>query len=145
MSFIARFAVKHRWFVIVGWVLAVVAIQVASSSAGGASYKEDFKLPGTEIQKVSDLLDEAGFSQQNNAVGTMVLHRPTGAGTLEQEPTGFLDDAKAAVCDVEDALVATIITPWGSISCDATGESSATPRQDLLSRARTHRRPPTTR
>ncbi len=133
MSSIARFAIRRRWFVIASWIVAVVVIQVLSSSVGGASYRESFRLPGTEIQKVSDLLDAAGFAQENNAVGTMVLHRPNGGGTFEDEPAGFLGDARAAVCDVEEARVATITTPWGSVSCTADGEGSATARPDLLS------------
>lgn len=133
MGGIARFAIKHRWLVLAGWVAAIALIQMGSSAVGGADYRDDFKLPGTEIQKVFDLLEESGFSQENNAVGTMVLHRPNRVGTLEAEPAGFLGDAKAVVCHVEKARVATITTPWGSVACAPGVEDSATARPDLLS------------
>ncbi len=133
MGGIARFAIKHRWLILAGWIAAIALIQVGSSAVGGAEYKDDFKLPGTEIQEVFDLLEESGFSQENNAVGTMVLHRPNRAGALEAEPAGFLGDAEAAVCHVEEARVTTITTPWGSVACAPDVEDSATARPDLLS------------
>ena len=84
MQNLARIAIKHRWRVVGGWVLAIVAIQFLASAAGGATYKSDFKLPGTEAQTVTGLLNNSGLNQQNNPVGTMVLHPRT--GTLSATP-----------------------------------------------------------
>lgn len=59
MKALSRFVVRHRWWVVAGWIAAIVAIQALSSSLGGSRYKDDFKLPGTESQTVSDRLSKA--------------------------------------------------------------------------------------
>ncbi|MBQ0825102.1 MMPL family transporter [Streptomyces tagetis] len=132
MKALSRFAIRHRWWVIAGWITAIVLIQVLSSSAGGARYKDDFKLPGTDSQAAADLLAKAHLAQQNNPTGTLVLHART--GTLTSEPDGFVQRADKAVCGVADAHIATITTPWGHVACTpADGTSDATPRPDLIS------------
>ncbi|MEW2521403.1 MMPL family transporter [Actinacidiphila alni] len=136
MKALSRFAIAHRWWVIVGWTAAIVLIQILASSAGGATYKDDFKLPGTESQAASDLLAGANLAEQNNPTGTLVLH--SGKGDLTTEPADFVSRAKAAVCGVGAAHVATITTPWGTAVCTAAdGRDDAAPRPDLISRDRT--------
>ncbi|MDQ6936611.1 MAG: MMPL family transporter [Actinomycetota bacterium] len=124
MNAVSRFTIRHRWWILAGWVVAIAALQVLSASAGGSSYKDDFKLPGTETQAVADLLDKAKLTQQNNAGGTMVLHSTS--GTLTQEPAGFLNKAKAAVCGDAGAHVLTITGPWGSVACRPNGQAAGT-------------------
>ncbi|MEP6851563.1 MAG: MMPL family transporter [bacterium] len=139
MNAVSRFAIRHRWWILAGWVVAIAALQVLSASAGGSAYKDDFKLPGTETQAVADLLDKANLTEQNNASGTMVLHSPN--GTLTQEPAGFLAAAKTAVCSDADAHILSITGPWGSVACRASaagsgggaGSSTTAQRPDLLS------------
>ncbi|MGW0655469.1 MMPL family transporter [Streptomyces umbrinus] len=132
MKALTRFAIKHRWWMIVGWIAAIALIQVLSSSAGGAKYKDDFKMPGTESQAAADLLTKANLAQQSNPTGTLVLH--TKDRVLTSEPDDFVSKAKAAVCDVEEAHISTITTPWGSVACTpADGQGSPAPRPDLIS------------
>lgn len=130
MKSLARLVIRRRWWVIAAWIVAILLIHVASLSIGGGAYKDAFTLPGSESQKVSDLLTAADLTQENNASGTMVLRAPD--GTLAREPAGFIAAARAAVCDVEGAHVASITTPWGSASCAQPG-TSAGARPDLLS------------
>jgi len=132
MNALSRFAVKHRWWVVAGWLAGIVLLQLLSSSLGGAKYKDDFRLPGTESQTVATLLTNAGLAQQNNPTGTLVLHAR--AGTLAGEPENFRSRAKAAVCGDKATDIATISTPWGSAACTAAdGTDSAEARPDLLS------------
>uniref|UniRef100_A0AAU3HSB5 MMPL family transporter n=1 Tax=Streptomyces sp. NBC_01393 TaxID=2903851 RepID=A0AAU3HSB5_9ACTN len=133
MKALSRFATRHRWWVIIGWIAAIALIQVLSSSAGGARYKDDLKMPGTDSQAAADLLAKAHLAQQSNPTGTLVLHART--GTLASEPDGFIQRADKAVCGVKDAHIATITTPWGQVACTpADGKSDAAPRPDLISR-----------
>lgn len=130
MRSLARFAIRRRWWVVGTWIVAIALIHVSSLAIGGATYTNDFKLPGSESQKVSDLLAAADLDRENNASGTMVLHAAD--GTLTREPAGFIDAARAAVCDLEGAPVESLTTPWGSVACAGTGASPEA-RPDLLS------------
>jgi len=127
---LARFAIRRRWWVIGAWIVAIALVHVASIGIGGASYTNDFKLPGSESQKVADLLTAADLNQENNASGTMVLRATD--GTLTREPAGFVEAARAAVCDLEGAHVESLTTPWGSVECAAPG-APTDPRPDLIS------------
>lgn len=132
MKTLSKFAIKHRWWVIVGWIAAVALTQALSSSAGGTKYEDDFKLPGSETQAAADLLTKANLAQQSNPTGTLVLHAR--AGVLTSEPDDFVSKAKAAVCDVEEAHIGTITTPWGSVACaPADSQGNSAPRPDLIS------------
>ena len=48
--------------------------QVVAGSFGGANYKDEFKLPGTETETVSTLLRNSGLDSQNGIDGNMALH-----------------------------------------------------------------------
>ena len=115
MRALGRFAVTHRWWVVGAWVVAIVAIQALASAAGGADYKNDFKLPHTEAQTVSDLLTKARLNQQNSATGTVVLHARS--GTLTAAPAGLTTTAAATLCQDKVAEVAAVSSPWGSVRC----------------------------
>lgn len=115
MRALGRFAVTHRWWVVGAWVVAIVAIQALAAVAGGADYKNDFKLPHTEAQTVSDLLTRAKLNQQNSATGTVVLHAKS--GTLSAAPTGLTTTAAATLCRDKVAEVAAVSSPWGGVRC----------------------------
>ncbi len=123
MRALGRFAVTHRWWVVGAWVVAIVAIQALASAAGGANYKNDFKLPHTEAQTVSDLLTKAKLDQQNSAIGTVVLHAKSGA--LTGAPAGYTA-AASSLCRDSAARVSAVTSPWGSVTCvNGTARSAA--------------------
>ncbi|HEY2271669.1 MAG TPA: hypothetical protein VGH30_02765, partial [Jatrophihabitantaceae bacterium] len=64
MKTLAEFAIRRRWFVIVGWLVLVVAAQGIASAMGGAAYKDTFSLPHTETATVANLLKNAGLDNQ---------------------------------------------------------------------------------
>jgi RND superfamily putative drug exporter len=52
-----RFASRHPWYVLAGVLVTVLGI-VALCAVAGGQYKESFNLPGTESQRLIDLLEE---------------------------------------------------------------------------------------
>ena len=127
MRTIARFAIEKRWFVIAAWVLFILLAQGISASLGGASYKDEFKLPHTETQTVSNLLKQAGQNNQNGIDGLMVVHAKSGTATTP--PPGVVD-ALEAQCSATSKVVS-ISSGWGSIDCSKGGRldpSGASPK-----------------
>jgi RND superfamily putative drug exporter len=135
MSKIARLAIARRWWIVVGWIAAIVAIQLIAGAMGGAKYKDDFKLPHTETQAVGDLLAKAGLDQANNPSGSVVLQ--TTHGTLASQPAGVAAKIET-LCTNQAADIASVTTPWSSVSCTpgqrASGAGGGGPGEaDLLS------------
>lgn len=64
---LAFVAYRRRWIALAVWVLALVAVS-AGSSVIGDSYRNDFRLPGTESQKVLDILEERAPEQSGASV-----------------------------------------------------------------------------
>ena len=58
MQSLARFAVRQRWTVVGLWLALIVGAQFLAQAAGGAAYKNDFKLPHTEAQTVSQAVHQ---------------------------------------------------------------------------------------
>ncbi len=79
MATLARWCYNHRILVVVGWVLALVALTGVERSVGTA-YSDSFKLPGTESTKAFALLGEA-FPSQSGEADTIVLHARSGKVT----------------------------------------------------------------
>jgi RND superfamily putative drug exporter len=118
MQTLARAVMRYRWLVIAGWLAFIVLAQVISGALGGANYRDEFTLPHTETQTVSDLLKNAGQDSQNGIDGLMVLH--TTSGTLAQPPAGVVSVLEQQ-CTAGNK-VDNIATPWGSINCATTGK-----------------------
>jgi RND superfamily putative drug exporter len=78
---LARWSTTHRLYVGIGWVLVLVAVIVLSQSAG-ASYSNNFTLPGTGAQHAADLLQHS-FPAQAGDRDTIVYEVATGS---VQEP-----------------------------------------------------------
>jgi RND superfamily putative drug exporter len=124
---LAQFTVRHRWWIIAGWLVFIFGTQALSASLGGANYKDEFKLPGTETQTVSTLLKDSGLDSQNGIDGNMVLHAKT--GDLKTPPDGVVA-ALEGLCQ-SNSKVVDIATPWGGINCAQGGKlqaASANPR-----------------
>jgi len=122
MDKLARFAIRNRWWVIGIWIAFMVLTNGIASSLGGANYKDEFKLPHTETQTVSDLLTKAGQSGQNGIDGIMVLHAKS--GDLKAAPPSVVT-ALQGVC-VKGGSVVQIASPWGSFDCATGGKLDPT-------------------
>ena len=121
MKSLAALAIKHRLWVIAGWVSFILLAQGISSAIGGTSYKDSFSLPHTETAAVANVLKKAGLDSQDGATGTVVLKAKT--GTLQSEPIG-VEAALSRLC-TSGGQVAAIRTPWEAIDCTNNGGTSA--------------------
>jgi RND superfamily putative drug exporter len=112
----AQWIIKHRWWVIAGWVAVLVAMNLIASAAGGAKYKDEFRLPNTETDAVAKLFDAAKQNSQNNLQGTVVIK--AGSPVTADKPITALTDALATLC-APQYRVDGATTPWGAITCVA--------------------------
>ena len=122
MQSLARFAIRHRWWVIGAWLVLIVLAQGLSSALGGAHYKDTFSLPGTETETVMNLLKSSGQESQNGLSGQVVLHAES--GNLKTPPPKVLDAVQQLCGDQLD--VTSVTTPWASFRCGADGTATPT-------------------
>jgi putative drug exporter of the RND superfamily len=118
MQSLARFAVRQRWIVVGVWLAVIIGVNLASQAAGGATYKNDFKLPHTEAETVAKLLSSAGLDKANGAEGTVVLHVTSGKLA---DRAATIQPVLAALCGPASNGIASITSPWGSLTCAAAG------------------------
>jgi RND superfamily putative drug exporter len=121
METLARFAMRKRWWIIAAWIAFIALAQGLTSSSGGASYHDQFSLPGTESSKVMDLLTSSGQTAQTGLTGTMVVH--TTSGTAAAEPAG-VSAALQKLC-APGSKVSSAASPWGAVTCATGGTFSA--------------------
>jgi RND superfamily putative drug exporter len=74
---LSRWCIVYRRWVVMGWILVAVLSTVIASSAG-RQYANNFSLPGTEAQRVVDLLN-TGFPSQSGDTDTIVFHTSRGS------------------------------------------------------------------
>src|SRR5882757_4293029 len=134
MTRLARLAIQRRWVVIASWLGFIVIAQVISGALGGANYKDTFSLPGTETQKVMDLLKNSGQKDQNGLTGQVVLHAKS--GDLTAPPANVLPELQKLCGD--QFKVTGVTSPWGSFKCSTTGTGTTAPAEtNLLSKDKT--------
>jgi RND superfamily putative drug exporter len=76
MKTLARLSVRRRWYVLVGWIVLFIGINVAAQTAGSA-YSNNFTFPGTNSTHAQALL-AAGFTQKSGDADQIVFHVTTG-------------------------------------------------------------------
>ena len=69
---LSRWCIAHRRWVVLGWIAIAVGTTVIAGAVG-RQYANNFGLPGTEAQRVSDLLGRE-FKAQSGDVDTIVFH-----------------------------------------------------------------------
>jgi putative drug exporter of the RND superfamily len=74
---LGRWCIAHRRWVIGGWIVVAVLTTVIAGAVG-REYSTDFSLPGTEAQRVVDLLS-GQFKAQSGDVDTIVFHNASGS------------------------------------------------------------------
>ncbi|MGJ9413197.1 MMPL family transporter [Aeromicrobium sp. CF4.19] len=68
---LAAWSRRHHWTAVIAWIAILVGV-VAGSSAVGADYRNDFSMPGTESERVTDLLAEHAPGQEGDSVSVVV-------------------------------------------------------------------------
>jgi RND superfamily putative drug exporter len=125
MKTLARFAVRHRWYVIGGWIAVIAAIQALSAAAGGSAYKDVFTLPHTETQTVLNLLKSHQQGGQAGFSGTVVVYSKSGRLDPSRPPRGLLP-ALAHLCPAGEHI-SVMRSPWGNVQCGANGAATVSP------------------
>jgi RND superfamily putative drug exporter len=114
MQRLAAFSQRHHWTSLLLWVVALVGITVASTAVGD-DYRNDFSLPGTQSQEMTDRQEEHGL-QTGDSV-TVVLHDEQGWNTDG-------DAVAALTADLAELdHVAEVVPPdpqHGTVSADGT-------------------------
>ncbi|SPF03630.1 MMPL family transporter [Streptomyces sp. MA5143a] len=93
MAALARWCVRHRLVAVLLWLLAFAGT-AAGAVAAGSAYSNDYKTPGTESSRATELLSE-GFPSLSGDNATVVWHTDHGtvrSAAVEQTMTRTLDE-----------------------------------------------------
>src|SRR5947209_1760768 len=71
MERLARFCYRHRWRVLIAWIVAFIGMGVLSGVVGNA-FSNNFSSPGTESQRAFDLL-RSRFPSQSGDTAIVVF------------------------------------------------------------------------
>ncbi|MEU0107216.1 MMPL family transporter [Streptomyces sp. NPDC006251] len=92
MAALARWCVQRRLVTVLLWLLAFAGV-TAGAAVAGTTYSNDYKVPGTESGRATELLHE-GFPQLGGDSDTVVWHTTSGsvrAADVEQTMSRTLD------------------------------------------------------
>ncbi len=73
---LARWSTTHRLYIILGWIVLLVGVNIVAQSAG-TSYSNNFTLPNSDSQRASDLLQKS-FPVQAGDRDTIVFRVSSG-------------------------------------------------------------------
>src|SRR5437764_9318562 len=118
---LARFCVRHRFAVLVLWLLVAVALVVVSQHLGDNT-NDNSSLPGTNSQQATDALSKP-FPDQANGTSPIVLHVSNGKLT-DSKYAGAVNQAAADVAKAPD--VASVVNPLTSQGASALSKDQAT-------------------
>ncbi len=122
MRTLSRWCMRHRRRVVIGWVLAAVITTVVASAVG-RQYATDFTLPGTESQRVTDLLSSQ-FKAQSGDVDQIVFHYANGRYDSPQVRSAI----ESLLTKVEsDPHVVSVISPYtkqGAVQVSKDGKTA---------------------
>ena len=130
---LGRFSMRHRWYVLVAWLLVLAGVATAGV-AGGGSFSDSFSIPGTESAQAQKVLAErfgSQFAQEAASLGRgtggaapatarVILAPPAGSTVVDPataQAAGKLlaqAGAVAGVTGVSDPFTARTIAPNGS-------------------------------
>jgi putative drug exporter of the RND superfamily len=106
---LARWSTTHRKYVLLGWILLLVGVNVIAQSAG-THYSNNFTLPNSDAQRANDLLQKS-FPVQAGDRDQIVFHVSTGS-VLEEAVRARMTAAFARVARV--AHVSEVLSPYAS-------------------------------
>ncbi|MBV9194350.1 MAG: MMPL family transporter [Solirubrobacterales bacterium] len=113
MLAVTRWVIHHRLRVFLAWV-AVAVLTTALANVAGRNYASNFSLPGTEAQRVLDLLTRE-FKAQSGDVDTIVFR--TDRGTVDSpEIRGAIEPLLAQISRMPHVVsVLSPFTPRGAL------------------------------
>ncbi|MBA2350002.1 MAG: MMPL family transporter, partial [Solirubrobacterales bacterium] len=114
---LARLCNRHRWRTFGVWLLAVVALQVASASIGVKEISS-FRLPGTESQRAYDLLAEHFPAAKGDT--DQLVFQAKGGGSLMDSQAEIEAALKKVSASPDVAGVQSPFAQGGQITQDGT-------------------------
>jgi RND superfamily putative drug exporter len=87
---LASWSQRHHWLAIALWAVCLVAI-TGISTVVGSDYRNDFSLPGTESQALTDAVDEHAPNSAGDTV-TVIVQSDDGVATESDRIAGLVDD-----------------------------------------------------
>jgi RND superfamily putative drug exporter len=118
---LARFCVRRRFYVLVVWLIATIAL-VAVSHRLGDNTNDNLSLPGTDSQRATDALAKS-FPDQSNGSSPIVLHAVSGKLT-DPKNEEAVDAAVAGVA--KQPHVASVVNPLTPQGASALSKDQAT-------------------
>jgi len=105
---LARWSTTHRKYVILGWIVLLIGVNILAQSAG-TSYSNDFTLPHSDAQRASDLLQHS-FPTQAGDRDTIVFK--VDSGTVDDP--AVKQRMEAMFREVEKLPhVSAVVSPYG--------------------------------
>src|SRR5215831_17198422 len=118
---LARFSVRYRFVVLVGWVLLAVAL-VGVSHRLGDNTNDSVTLPGANSQQAADALSRS-FPDQANGSSPIVLHVSSGK-LSDSKYSQAVNQAAADVAKAPD--VASVVNPLTAQGASALSKDQKT-------------------
>jgi len=106
---LARWSTTHRKYVLLGWIVLLLAVNALAQSAG-THYSNNFTLPNSDAQRANDLLQKS-FPIQAGDRDQIVFHVST-ATVLDPAVRARMTSAFARVARV--AHVSEVLSPYAS-------------------------------
>jgi len=106
---LARWSTTHRKYVLLGWIVLLLAINALAQSAG-THYSNNFTLPNSDAQRANDLLHKS-FPVQAGDRDQIVFHVSAGS-VLDSAVRARMTQAFARVARV--AHVTEVLSPYAS-------------------------------
>jgi RND superfamily putative drug exporter len=106
---LARWSTTHRKYVLLGWIVLLVGVNIVAQSAG-TSYSNNFTLPNSDAQRAADLLQHS-FPAQAGDRDTIVYKVSSGT-VLDPAVRARMDATFAKVAKLPH--VTTVISPYAS-------------------------------
>jgi RND superfamily putative drug exporter len=107
---LARWSTTHRLYVILGWLVLIVVVNVIAHSAGTA-YSTNFTLPNSDSQRASDLLTKS-FPAQAGDRDSIVFRASGSGGVRNPAVRARMTHTFSAVAALPH--VASVISPYAA-------------------------------
>ncbi|HTA37401.1 MAG TPA: MMPL family transporter, partial [Solirubrobacteraceae bacterium] len=118
---LAQFCVRRRFYVLVVWLVATIAI-VAVSHRLGDNTNDNLSLPGTDSQRATDALAKS-FPDQSNGSSPIVIHASAGKLTDAKNSQAV---AAAAAGVAKEPHVASVVSPLTAQGASALSKDQST-------------------
>jgi RND superfamily putative drug exporter len=105
---LARWSTTHRKYVLLGWVVLLVAVNALAQSAG-TSYSNNFTLPNSDAQRASDLLQRSFPAQAGDR--DTIVYKVTSGSVLDAAVKSRMSAMFARVAKLPH--VASVVSPYG--------------------------------